>query len=217
MARSGSRAVTRNPGALCGGRSPSVYEPRPSPGRQVCWQFFASRSVRGARLPSGLAWPSRSKPKLDTSRQIVTNPIPARCVSFARYTSPISQAPIAETTSQGPKHMLEVRLISSPARSSADTRRSSGPRYRSRRAPDTHVGRAHNGARAPDASGRHSQTRLDTARGTDRGREWPARGIEPRRALVGSAAFDPEVEGLEVGFRALHQVNAECHASVGAD
>ena len=41
--------------------------------------------------------------------------------------------------------------------------------------------------------------------------------VEPRRALVWSAARDPEKEGLEVGLRALRQLNAECHASVGAD
>jgi hypothetical protein len=41
--------------------------------------------------------------------------------------------------------------------------------------------------------------------------------IEPRRALVWSAAHNPTVENLEVGFRALRQLNAECHASVGAD
>jgi len=34
---------------------------------------------------------------------------------------------------------------------------------------------------------------------------------------VGSAALHLEVEGLEVGFRALRQFNAECHASVGAE
>jgi hypothetical protein len=39
--------------------------------------------------------------------------------------------------------------------------------------------------------------------------------IEPHRALVGSAPQDPEEEGPEVGFRALRQLNAECHASVG--
>ena len=41
--------------------------------------------------------------------------------------------------------------------------------------------------------------------------------IEPRCALVWSAARNPEVEGLEIGFGAPRQLNAECHASVGAD
>ena len=41
--------------------------------------------------------------------------------------------------------------------------------------------------------------------------------IEPHCALMWSAARHPEVEGFEIGFRALRQFNAECHASVGAD
>jgi hypothetical protein len=41
--------------------------------------------------------------------------------------------------------------------------------------------------------------------------------IEPCCALVWSAPRHPQEEGLEVGFRALRQLNAECHASVGAD
>jgi hypothetical protein len=64
-----------------------------------------------------------------------------------------------------------------------------------------------------DALGRHrTALRMSVQR-----EHRPLEAAKPRRALLGRALDDPQVQLFELGFRVPREINAVCHACGAAD